>query len=127
VNKFLSVLGQLILKGGQIVGLFAPAIEQVLPKSSGVVNTVSADLAQIANIVSDVEVAGQALKTPGPGKLTAAAPLVAQVILQSSMLAGHKVAQPDLFNQGATSIASGMADILNSLHPNGITTTNKQA
>ena len=34
------------------------------------------------------------------------------------MLANHQIADPNLFKQGAGKIASGMADVLNSLHGN---------
>jgi hypothetical protein len=42
-----------------------------------------------------------------------AAPLIAQAILQSSLMAGHTLADPVLFKQGATKIADGLADVLN--------------
>lgn len=125
--KFLSKLAQIFAKGLQIVGLFGPVVQQVLPNSAGVVETVSQDLSQIASVVVDIEQAGVALQLKGPDKLKAAAPLVADIILKSTLLVNHKIANPDLFNQGASEIAAGMADVLNSLHTDGIVVTDKKA
>jgi hypothetical protein len=71
-------------------------------------------------VITMVEAIGQAASVPMPGaeKLKVATPLVAQIILSSSMLAQHKIGDEVLFRQGCTSIASGMADVLNSLHGN---------
>ncbi len=115
--KFLTKFGQAFLKGIQIVTGFAPLAASVAPNEAGVIQTVSQDLTQIAHIITQVVVIGQALSLPGPQKLTAAAPLIAQVLLQSSMLAGHKINDEALFTAGAKKIADGMADCLNSLHP----------
>jgi hypothetical protein len=125
--KFLSKLATYFAQGLRILGVFEPLIQTELPQSAGVVKTVSADLTDIGNVVVDVEQVGVALALKGPDKLKAAAPLVADIILKSSMLANHKVANPDLFNQGCTEIASGMADVINSLHPDGIQVISKQA
>lgn len=112
---FLKKLGSILLKATQIAAGIAPFAEALLPNEAGKIQVASQDLAQIATIITQVETIGQALGQPGTAKLTGAAPLVAQVILQSSILANHKIANPTLFQQGATKIADGMADILNSL------------
>ena len=112
---WLKKIGEIILKGVEIASGIAPMVSAALPGSAGPVQVVSQDLAQIASIIQDVEVMGQALQQAGPQKLQAAAPLVAQVILQSSVLANHAIANPALFNQACTEIAGGMADLLNSL------------
>lgn len=125
--KFLTKLAQIFAKGLQIVGLFGPVIQTVLPQSAGIVQTVSQDLSEIAQVVVDVEQAGVALQLKGPDKLKAAAPLVADIILRSTLVANHKIDNPALFQQGVNSVASGMADILNSFHVDGIQVTNKQA
>lgn len=123
---FLKKLGSLVLKGMQIVGQFQGVVVAVDPKAGGAVATVSADLAQIANIIAQMEAVGQALTLAGPQKLAAAAPSVAQVILQSSILAHHTVENPTLFSQGAQKIADGMVDVLNSLKAD-VETTDKAA
>jgi hypothetical protein len=125
--KFLSKVAEYFAKGLQIIGLFSPVVEVAAPKSAGVIQTVSQDLTEVGEAIVDAEQVGLALGLKGPDKLKVAAPKVADIILQSSMLANHKVQNPDLFNQGATKVADGMADILNSLHTDGIQVTNKQA
>lgn len=116
----LKKIGQLILEGAKIVGGFAPMIEAVLPGQAATVQVVSADLAQLATIVTQVEAVGQAINQPGTLKLTAAAPLVAQVILSSSVLVGKQIANQALFNQACTEFGGAMADLLNSLDANGV-------
>jgi hypothetical protein len=114
--RFLTRIGQILAQATAIAAGFAPLIKQTAPGASAVIDTVSADLSQIANVIVTVEVMGQALQIKGPEKLRAAAPLVAQVLLQSSVLANHKIDNPTLFQQGASKIADGMADVLNSLN-----------
>lgn len=121
----LSKIGAEILKGIAIVSGLIPVAEMASPSNAGVIQVVSQDLTQVANIITSVEAAGQAVNLPGPQKLQMAAPQVAQVILQSAMLVNHKISNPALFTQGSTKIADGMADVLNSLNPDGITITNK--
>lgn len=116
--KFLTILGQVLLKGTAIFAGFAPLAQAVFPGQAGAIQTVSKDLAQIADIVSQVEAAGQALKLPGDQKLAMATPMVAQIIIRSAMLANHQIADPALFNAGCAKVASGMADVLNSIHGN---------
>jgi hypothetical protein len=122
--KFLTKLGQIILKGVEIYTGFEPIAAMAFPGQADKLQVVSRDLSEIATIVTQVEGVGQALQLAGPQKLQAAAPLVAQAILQSSILVNHTIADPVLFNQGAQKIADGMADVLNSLHDN-IQTTSK--
>jgi hypothetical protein len=52
---------------------------------------------------------------------------LSDIILRSTMLANHSIANPDLFNQGVNGVAGGFADILNSLHADGIQVQNKLA
>lgn len=99
-------------------------VEQMDPKLTQPITVVSQDLSQIASIITQVEAMGQALGIAGPDKLRAASPLVAQIILQSALLANHSISDGPLFTQGTTKVADGMADILNALKDN-ITVTNK--
>lgn len=115
MTTWLKKVGEIILKGVEIVSGIAPIVSASLPGSAGTVQVVSQDLAQIATVIQEVEVMGQALKQPGPQKLTAAAPLVAQIVLQSSILAGRSIANEALFTQACSEIAGGVADLLNSL------------
>lgn len=116
--KFLTILGQVLLKGTAIFTGFAPLIQATVPGSSNVIQTISKDLTEIANIIAQVEAAGQALKLPGEQKLEMATPLIAQIIISSSIMANHKIANPDLFKAGCGKIAGGFADVLNSIHGN---------
>lgn len=126
--KFLSKLAEYFAKGLQIVAAFAGVTARILPGSvSTEIQVVSEDLKEIAQVIVDTEEVAVALALKGPDKLKAAAPKVADILLQSAMLANHKVANPTLFSQGATKIADGMADVVNSLHVNGIVVTNKLA
>lgn len=122
---FLAKIGVIALKASQVIMGFAPVAAMAYPSQAGTIQTISQDSAQIANIIQTMEVAGQALQIKGPDKLKAATPLVAQVVLQSAVLANHKIAQPELFKQGTQKIADGWADVLNSLKEDGIQTTDK--
>lgn len=112
---WLSKVGSILLKVTQIVTGIAPFIPAA---QQGTYQIVSRDLEQISAIITQAELFGQALSLPGAQKLTAATPAVAQVILQSSILANNKISNEVLFKQGCQKIADGMADVLNSLHPN---------
>ncbi len=124
--SFLKKLGQIVVKGLEIVTGFAPVVQSLMPNSTTAIQTVSQDLAQIASIITQMEAVGAALGLAGPDKLRGASPLIAQVILSSSMLANHQVADGALFTQGCTKIGDGMADCLNSLKEN-VQTVDKAA
>lgn len=116
--NFLRKLAAGILKGVGIVTGFLPLLQGVIPsRAADKVAEVSDDLTKVAGIISLVEAAAGAVTSPLPGaeKLKMAAPLVAQIVLQSDILVGKRVKDQALFQQGTASIASGMADILNSL------------
>jgi hypothetical protein len=123
--SFLKKLGGVLSKGLQLVGLFGPVVKLTVPGSDQVVDVVSKDLAQVAEVIANTEAFGQALGMAGSDKLKAAVGPVAQIILGSSLLAGRKIENEDLFKQGAKKIADGMADVLNSLHEDGVKTVSK--
>lgn len=115
---FLKKLGQVVVNIAGIVSGIGPIFSASIPKASGAINLVTSEIAQLAGVIATVEAVGQAVSTPLPGteKLKAATPLVAQIILASSVMAGKKIADPAKFQLGASEVASGIADILNSLH-----------
>jgi hypothetical protein len=115
--SWLSKAATIALKVTEIVTGLGPLASAIIPgdKDDKIIQAVSVDLAQIAQIIAQVEIFGQALGLPGAQKLTAAAPSVAQVILQSSIMAKHEISNPELFKTGCTKVADGMADVLNSL------------
>lgn len=113
---FLKKLGSIL---STVTGLFlgfAPVIQKQYPQTGGVIDTVSKDLSEIGMVVVNIEAIGQLKGLTGPDKAKAAGPLVAQIILNSTLVAGKKIANPDLFNQACAEIAGGVADVLNSLH-----------
>ncbi len=121
--NFLKKLGSALLKVTQIVTGFGPLVASVVPQSSGAINVVTSDLQQIAGVIGTAEAMGQAINAPGTQKLTMAAPLVAQIINQSALMVGKKIADPAAFQKACEGIASNMADLLNSLHDSGVQTT----
>jgi hypothetical protein len=118
--KWLSKVGSIFLKGLQIYMGVAPIATAAIPgdKDDRFVAKMTDSLTQIASIITTVEAIGAAASVPmpGPEKLRVASPLVAQIILSSSMLAQHKIQDEVLFRSGCEKVASGMADILNSIH-----------
>jgi hypothetical protein len=116
---WLKKAGIVLLKVTEILTGFGPVVSALIPGTTDdkIIQVTTHELSQVAAIVTQVEAMAAALTTPlpGPEKLKMATPAVAQIILQSSMMAHHKIANPDLFKQGCASVASGIADILNSL------------
>lgn len=113
--SFLKQLGQITLAVSKVAPIVGPIITAIVPNASQVVTRATSDIDQIASIIANVEVMGQALQLQGPQKLTAATPLIAQMVLQSSALAGKEIANPELFKAGCEKIGSGMADVLNAV------------
>lgn len=120
---FLKLLGSLILKGLAIVTEFAPAVQQLIPNSAGVLSVVSKDLSEMYQVIANVEAVGQMQGLAGPDKAKAAAPLIAQIVLASAGMAGKQIADPALFDKACVEIAGGIADVLNSVHPVVATTS----
>lgn len=123
---FLKKLGSIIqLVSGLFLG-FAPTLTKALPGTTGEVTTISKDLTDIGNVVVEVEAFGQLQGLSGADKAKAAGPLVAQIILNSSLVAGKKIANPVLFQQANVEIAGGVADLLNSLHEDSVATVTQK-
>jgi len=122
MGGWLKKAGMVLLKVTEILTGFGPIITRIIPgtKDDQIVAAATHELSQIAAIVTQVEAMAAALALPLPGdqKLLMATPLVAQIILQSSMMAHHEIADPVKFRAGCASMASGMADVLNSLKDN---------
>jgi hypothetical protein len=125
--KFLSKVAEYLQQGLRVLGIFAPTVEELAPQTTGTIQTISKDLTEIFDAIVDAERIGVALSLKGPDKLKAAIPAVSDIILQSAALSNHKIQNIDLYNQGVAKVAGGAADIVNSLHTDGITVTNKQA
>lgn len=130
--KFLTKLGQIINKGLQIASVFVPGINAFLPAGAqataqSVETKIEDSLQTFSQIIFDVEAIGQVLQLKGADKLKAASPLIADAILKSAAFANHKISDETLFNQGITSLTSGLADVWNSTHPDGIVTVSRKA
>lgn len=120
--SFLSKLGEIIVRGAAIVSGFEPILEAAAPKQAGVIQTVNADLSAMANIVVQIEAASQAIKAGGgtmtsDQKLAAAVALIGPIVKQSSLIAGHQIADAALLQKGVGEIAQGVVDTLQSVHP----------
>lgn len=112
---FLKKFGQVV---AQILGLvtgIGPLLGNAYPAAASAISTTGDTLNRILGVVMSVEATGAALSLPGPQKLAAAAPQVAQVILASAFLAQHEIADPEKFKSAVATITSGVADLLNSL------------
>ncbi len=122
---FLKKLGSVLLKFTQILTGFSPVLSAAIPQAAGVITTVTGDLELLAKEISTVEAVGQALSIPGNQKIVGAAPLIAQVVLQSSLMVGKKIADEALFTKACTALGGDIADLLNSLHDSAVQTENK--
>lgn len=124
---FLKKLGLVLAKGAAVATGIWPLVSGFFGSGAASQKTVEYidkginDLNQIGSIVVQTEAL---IQTPGSGaaKLAAASPLVANVIRTSELISGKKIANETLFLQGSSKIADGMADILNSLHPDAAQT-----
>ena len=119
---FLKKIGAGILQGLKIATNVLPTISQEIPATAGIIGKIQDGIDLIGGVIVSAEVMGQALNLPGTQKLTAAAPQVAQIILQSALLAGKKIADQAKFNAGCVKVADGFADILNSLSADEVKT-----
>lgn len=117
---FLKRVGQLIVAGLKIVTPLVfgigPLVSAENPNATPVVAKVEDVLTQLQSVIVTTEAIGQSLGLAGDAKLRAAAPQVAQLVLQWAHLVGHQIENGPLFTQGTTKIADGMADVLNSFH-----------
>lgn len=115
--KLLSRIGQIALKATELIMGYGPLVKQAIPgtRDDRAIDLVADKLVELRDVIVQVEIFGQALGLAGADKLKAAGPAVAQVILSSSILAGRKIRDPELFKRGATKMSDGMADIMNSL------------
>lgn len=121
---FLKKLGQIILKGGQIVLGFAPLIEQGA-SLAGVAPAGIDHLSALFKTITDVEVFGTSLGLPGADKVRAAAPNVEQIVLDFLTAKGLKVdaTQQAKLTAACTALGGNLADILNTVHPDSLVAT----
>lgn len=125
---WLKKVGLILGKVTELVLGFGPIITALTPtkKDDELMAKLADPLSQVAGIVIQIEAMANVFETPLPGtdKLKMATPMVAQILLSSAIMADQEIANPTLFKQGCSSIASGVVDVLNSLKDN-VKTINK--
>lgn len=120
---FLSKLGKVLATVVNIAGIAAgigPILNSFIgSKVTSVAGSIVNDLTAIGGIILQVEAI---LGGGGNGadKLAAATPLIANIVQTSELVSGHKIANESLFIQGCQKVASGVADILNSLSTSNV-------
>lgn len=119
MKKFLSVLGTIVRVVGQASG-FIPMINPFVPaKDQGVAQNVEDKLSQALSVVVTAEqmftAAYGAEGKKGSDKLKAATPFIAQLVQQSPLLLGKKIANETLFEDACSRLTAALADILNSV------------
>lgn len=117
---FLKKLGSIIAAVAGVFTGFAPFFLKEVPQAGGIVQTISKDLAAVADAVTNAEALGQMQGMSGPDRAKYLAPIVAQIILSGTIVAGKKIANQALFLQGCGNVGGAVADILNSLHEDSV-------
>jgi len=119
-GSFLKDLGTSVAKGTSTAQagsqLVTSAIQTFAPGSNAAhgVDTFSAILGSVVAVEGTVaSIAGA--NASGKDKAQAAGNLVAQAIMAAPFMQGKKVADQAKFQQACTTIAGGVADLLNSL------------
>lgn len=116
---FLKRLGQIALQLTTGINTFGPIVKQFTnDKDDARIDRLTDKVKEFTDVVIAIEAVGQVAGLDGPAKMRAAAPLIAQVVLKSDFMAGKKIADATLFQQGCQRIGSGFADVLNSLKEN---------
>jgi len=113
---WLAKIGGFLAKGIAVLSGLEPLIAPYIGAKGGTVaTTVVNDLTAVGSVVVQAEaLLGSGT---GPQKLAAAAPLVANVVKTSELLAGKHIKNETLFIQGCTDLTNAVAEILNSLDP----------
>jgi hypothetical protein len=126
---FLKKLGSFLAQGIALATGVWPLVAPLFGSNAKAQNTgttIINDLTSIGGIVVQAEALIQSSGS-GPAKLAAAAPLVANIVKTSELVAGHSIANETLFIQGCTDLTSAVAEILNSLSSNGVQSAGKPA
>jgi hypothetical protein len=125
---FLTKLGAFLARGIAVLTglepLIAPLFGSKASATAGVVTKIANDLTAVGQIVVTAEAL---IQVPGSGaaKLSAAAPLVTNIVRTSELVSGHEIADEALFLQGCTNITSGVAQVLNSLKSDNVKSQGK--
>jgi hypothetical protein len=113
---FLKKLGSVLANIGSIALGIGPIVLPFLGsgKAPQVVASAVNDLTAIGSVVVQIETALQG--KPGIEKLSAAIPLVGNIIKTSELVVGKKIQNEALFTQAVQEFAQATVDLLNSIH-----------
>ena len=128
--SFLKKLG-MVLAGVASTALgIGPLVTPLLgsgSKATGVVSAITNDLTSIGSVIAQVETIFAGQDGTGPQKFKAAVALVSPIIMTSQLVSGKKIADAQKLKDGIAGVTQGMVDILNSLHPDSVSTEVKNA
>jgi len=128
--SFLKKLG-IVLAGVASTALgIGPIVAPLLGggnKAAGVVGAVTNDLTSIGSVIAQVETIFAGQDNMGPQKLSAAVALVGPIIRTSQLVSGKKIADEAKLKSGIAGVTQGIVDVLNSLHPDSVSTELKNA
>lgn len=131
-TSFLKKIGQVLNAGLTLTSVIFPVLRPLLGSAvntpgsaaSNIVTGIN-DFTAIGTVAIQVEAALQG--QTGAAKLAAAAPLVANIVRTSELVAGHKIAQEAEFIAGCTDLTNAVVRIMNSLDSNSINTSGNPA
>jgi hypothetical protein len=119
-KSILKKIGEIILKGKEIIPIVGPFIKAYAPDNiDKVVDVASLKLDELGRIVITTEAIGQALGLSGEDKLKAAIPLFGQVVMQSALIGGKRIDDEVLYNEGLKDLTNGVVKIMNSVKADG--------
>lgn len=112
---WLKNFGELAKAGAAIIPILGPIAATFIPgkKDDQLIAKITDSLDEVTKIVMHMEMAGAALGLKGEDKLKGAIPAVAQILLQSTIMAGQAPGNQALFMEGVADITNGMVKILN--------------
>lgn len=115
--NFLKTLGLILAKGLQVAGVVMGLLPALGSKAQaavqGPLQTGINDLTAIGGVVVSVQTFMGA--RPGPERLAAAAPVIANIVRTSELVSGHDVGDEAEFLAGTTDLTNAVVRILGSL------------
>lgn len=120
--KFLSKLGEALIKGLTLVTAFQAPVSILSPKAGSVMGTAADTMTQIAGVAVIIEAAAKNGAMSNEQKLLGAIPSVRQILLSSPLMAGHKIPDDKLkeFDDIVSRQTSVIVDMINLFNPDAI-------
>ncbi len=129
--SFLKKLGTVLASVASTAIGLGPIVTPLLGgggnKATGVITTVTNDLTLIGSVIAQVETIFAGIDGTGPQKYKAAVALVGPIIKTSQLVSGKKIADPAMLQRGIDEVTQGVVDVLNSLHPDSVSTEVKSS